>query len=87
MCRVVARPSFSKHEEAWEKLRQVPVGTFRRYAELEGGAIQSVLDGEIGTTEGGARCFAVLARRVDARSCRVLACRLAVGADGRGAVF
>jgi len=52
---VVARPSFSKHEEAWEKLRQVPVGTFRRYAELEGGAIQSVLDGEIGTTEGGAR--------------------------------
>jgi hypothetical protein len=33
----------------------VPVGTFRRYAELEGGAIQSVLDGEIGTTEGGAR--------------------------------
>lgn len=53
--RVIARPSFSKHEEAWEKLRQVPVGTFRRYAEVEGGAIQSVLDGEIGTTEGGAR--------------------------------
>lgn len=33
----------------------VPVGTFRRFASVEGGAIQAVLDGEIGTTEGGAR--------------------------------
>jgi len=56
MCsRVVAKPSFSRHEEAWEKQKMVPVGTFRRFATVEGGAIQKVLDGEIGTTEGGAR--------------------------------
>jgi len=56
MCsRVVAKPSFSRHEEAWEKQKMVPVGTFRRFATVDGGAIQKVLDGEIGTTEGGAR--------------------------------
>ena len=56
--RVVARPSFSKHEEEFEKAKQIPVGTFRRFAEVENGAIQRVLDGKLGTTEGGSALLA-----------------------------
>lgn len=52
---MVAKPSFSETETSWEAQKKLPLGTFRRFATVEGGAIQSVLDGEIGTTEGGAR--------------------------------
>lgn len=52
---VVAKPSFSNHEETWEKKNKLPIGTFRRHAEVEEGAIENVLEGKIGTTEGGAR--------------------------------
>jgi len=51
---IVARPSFSKHEEEFERKKKIPVGTFRRFTMVENGAIQRVLDGELGTTEGGA---------------------------------
>jgi len=40
---VVARPSFAAHEEGWEASRDIPVGTFRRLAQMDGGVIQVML--------------------------------------------
>lgn len=54
-------PAWTKHEEVWEVHRGIPVGTFRRFADKPAGAIRAILDGRLGTTEGGALLHTELA--------------------------
>ena len=66
---VVATPQWSQHEEEWEAKNNIPVGTFRRLAGKQEGAMCDMLDGTIGTTEGGARLHSELsAEGIDLRA-------------------
>mmetsp|Transcript_73201 Transcript_73201/g.107430 ORF Transcript_73201/g.107430 Transcript_73201/m.107430 type:complete len:260 (+) Transcript_73201:10-789(+) len=47
----------SKHEARWEHRKMLPAGCLRAQSLVQGAAIARVLDGEIGTVEGGSLLF------------------------------
>ena len=57
---VVASPTWSQHE-AWEAVKSIPIGTFQRFADKPAGAMRKMLDGVVGTTQGGALLHSELA--------------------------
>lgn len=58
---ILTTPQWTQHGEGWEAQHKIPIGTFRRLAgKKEGGALRDMLDGQVGTTEGGERLLTEL---------------------------